>query len=110
MATANFYGKGENLDYVNSGESKIAAGDIVLIGKRLAVAACDIAAGAVGAVIVSGVFKLPKAAEALTMGALVYWDATNACVTATSTSNTLCGFCTEDAAKDDATVAVKINA
>lgn len=110
MAKADYFQKGENLDYANSGESKISAGDIVLIGARLAVAACDIAAGAVGAVIVSGVFKVPKAAEALTMGAAVYWDATNECVTATSTGNTACGFCTADAASDDATVPVKINA
>lgn len=110
MAKADYYGRGENLDYTNSGDEKIAAGDIVLIGERLAVAACDIEAGAVGAVITDGVFKLPKASEALTMGAVAYWDATNACVTATADGNTLCGYCTEDAAKDDATVPVKLNA
>lgn len=110
MAKADYFQKGENLDYVNSGSDVIGAGDIILIGKRLGVAACDIATGAVGSVAVSGVFKLPKAAEALTMGTPVYWDATNSCVTATSTSNTLCGFCTADAAEGDATVPVKLNA
>lgn len=105
---ASFWNKGERIDHVASAD--LAANEIVVIGARIGVAGADIASGEKGAVYVEGVFKMPKASGAITAGALVYWDATNKCITTTSTDNTLAGFATEAAASGDETVFVKINA
>lgn len=106
---ASFWNKGERIDHVASAD--LAANEIVVIGKRIGVAGADIASGAKGALYVEGVFKMPKASsEAITAGAEVYWDATNKCITATSTDNTKAGFATEAAAAADEIVLVKINA
>lgn len=55
----------------------------------------------------AGKLELPKEASlAIAIGAVVYWDATNGCITTTSTSNTQCGFCIEAAAAADTTVLI----
>lgn len=110
MATANFFQRGESIDYVNAGSAKIDAGTIVLLGVRLGVAGCDIAPGETGSLHVEGVFEIPKASGAITAGAPVYWDATNSVVTTTSTNNTLCGYAVAAAASGDTAALIKINA
>lgn len=110
MAKATYFQRGEALDYTNSGATKIDAGTIILLGTKIAVAGCDIAAGDVGSVHVEGVFEMPKATGAITVGAAVYWDATNSVVTTTSTNNTLAGYAVAAAASGDDTCFVKINA
>ena len=107
---AKYVQRGEALDFTNSTENKINAGDVVVLGTRIGVAGSDIAAGAVGAVHVIGVFEFPKATGAITLGAAVYWDDTNKKITTTSTSNTLAGFAVAAAASGDETALVKINA
>lgn len=111
--------EGKTIDYPNSSGSDIAAGDVVVAGVRVGVAMADIVDGTTGAIAVEEVFGLPKAAEALTIGALVYWDADGdpvdgtagtGAMTATSTDNTLAGYVTEAAASGDALVNVKLNA
>lgn len=110
MSKAAYYQRGETLDYKNSGSEAIEAGEIVLIGNRIGIAATLIKSGQLGTVDVVGVFAMPKAAEAITIGALVYWDAAAGNITATSTKNTLAGYAAADAGADDAEVLVKINA
>lgn len=107
---AKFIQNGEALDFTNASGSKINAGDVVVFGSRVGIAAADIANGATGAVHVVGVFEFPKATGAITLGAAVYWDATNKKITTTSTSNTLAGFAVAAAESADETVKVKINA
>lgn len=110
MATAKFWQKGERIDYINSTGSKIAANTIIPFGSRIAVAGADIPAGEKGALVVEGVFELPKDSAAITAGAEVYWNADDAVITATSTGNTLAGYAVDAAAEGDAKVLVKINA
>ena len=105
-----YFQRGESLDYTNAGSAKIEAGDVIVLGTKIGVAGCDIAVGAVGSVHVEGVYKFPKATGAITIGAAVYWDATNENITTTSTSNTLAGYAAAAAASADTTVLVKINA
>ena len=67
---------GSTIDYTPA--AAVAAGDVVVQGKLVGIALTDIAAGALGALAVVGVFDLPKAsATEFTAGASVYWDATN---------------------------------
>lgn len=105
---ATYIQQGLSLDYKNSGSAKIEAGDIVVFGSKLTVAATEIAVGAVGTLETTGVFEMPKkASEAITAGAKVYFSADDG-ITTTSTSNTEAGFAVAAAAAEDATVRVKI--
>ena len=129
MATATYFQRGEAIDYVNSGDSKIAAGTILLFGSRLAVAGCDIPAGEAGSLFVTGVFRMPKeyaaSDKALTAGQNVQWDNSNSYIKSavaqvvgtggdagkvTTEASPVHGFVVEAAASADETVLVKINA
>ena len=99
---------GKNLDYTNAGSDTIAAGTVVSLTTRVGIAAGDIAAGAVGALAVEGVFAFAKDNAAITLGAAVYYDATNGVMTATATDNVPAGYAVAAAAAADATVVVKL--
>lgn len=59
---ADYYSKGEYLDYFNNTNSKIIAGDIVNLNTMIGVAVYDIPVGKVGfkSVVVTGVYKMKK--------------------------------------------------
>ncbi len=61
--------------------ANITSGSGVLVGSLFGVAETDIANGAQGAILVEGVFDLPKTpSQAWTVGQLIYWDgATSRC-------------------------------
>lgn len=108
MAHATYIQRGAVLDYVNSTNATIEAGTIVSLTTRCGVAAADIPAGTTGAVMVEGVFELPKATGAITLGAACYYVAADGKVGTTASSNIPCGYCVEAAASGDATVKVKL--
>ena len=84
---ANYVQRGEAIDYLNSGETTIEAGDVVIIGKHIGVVGCDIPAGEVGSLHVQGVFEVPKkASEVLAVGDNVTFDTTNGVSKATETT------------------------
>lgn len=101
MASADYWQRGETLDYTNGTGAKINAGDILPLGDRLGVAGCDIPDGAAGSVHVTGVFKMPKdygeSGKALAMGQAVYWDSTNSCIKAAVAQETSGGSVTTEA-------------
>ena len=75
MATANFVHDGKSIDYTPGAD--VTAGDVVVQNDLVGVAKLDIAANVLGALAVTGVFDLPKAAgvgEAIAAGTKVYWD------------------------------------
>lgn len=118
MATATYIQRGESLDYVNSGESAIAVGTVVVLGTHIGVAGDTIAAGAKGSVHVTGVFKFPKAASdgGITLGQSVVWDNTNSVIAAydpTANTNTgngsIIGYAVSAAATAATEVYVKLN-
>lgn len=124
MATAKFWQNGGHLDYVNSTGSDIEANTVILYGSRIAVAGGDIPNGAKGALIVEGVFELPKdygdSGKAITAGQEVYWDDDNSCIKAavaqvvtegavTTEASAVHGFAVAAALTTDKTVLVKIN-
>jgi predicted RecA/RadA family phage recombinase len=104
---ASYFQDGDLIDYTPS--SAVAAGDVVVLNDLVTVAPRPIAANALGAVAVEGVFTLPKASGAIGQGAIVYWDSTNSNITTTSTSNKRAGKAAAAAASGDATVKVLIN-
>lgn len=110
MSKAEYWQRGETLDFVNSTGKVIEANTIIVLGQRMGVAGTEIPAGEKGTVHVEGIYSFPKAkSTAITAGALVYWDKTNNCLTTTPTSNILAGYAAEAAGENDATVLVKIN-
>ncbi len=107
MKTA-FVNRGESLDYVNAGTSKIEAGDIVSLVSRIGVAGCDIPAGETGAVEVIGLFDMPATATAaVAVGTELYFDGTG--ITDTKGEKGIAaGYCAKAFAAGDATIRVKL--
>ena len=111
MATATFIHDGNAIDYTPG--SAVAAGDVVVQGDLVGVAKQPIAADALGALAVRGVFDFPKAAgvgEAIAAGAKVYWDAGDAEAKedAESGANKYLGKVAAAATDDDTTVRVRL--
>ena len=112
MATATFVHDGNAIDYTPG--SDVAAGDVVVQGELIGVARTPIAASALGALAVRGVFDFPKAtggSTAIAAGANVYWDVadTEAKEDSESGANKLIGKTIAAAGDDDATVRVRLN-
>jgi predicted RecA/RadA family phage recombinase len=101
--------RGEALDFVNSGDAVIKAGEVRVIGSRIGVIGDDIAPGAVGSIEVEGVFEFPlSASTAVAQGDAVYWDAENKKITNTSSGNTAAGYAAAAAVATDEVITVKI--
>lgn len=102
----NFVKRGHTLNYLNSTGSTITSGSVVIVGKLAGVCETDILDGQVGAVLIEGVFNLPKAAGfTIAQGDQIYWNATTG-VTKTAT-DTWIGTAFEAALTGDLTAEVK---
>jgi predicted RecA/RadA family phage recombinase len=87
----------------------VTSGDGVLVGSIFGIASTTALAGEMVAITVTDVWTLPKATGAITVGAKLYWDATNKVVTTTASGNSLIGAATSAALSGDATVPVRLN-
>lgn len=85
-----------------------SSGQGALIGTLFGVAVVDVSSGSEAAFAMEGVFELPKAADAITLGAKLYWNDTNKNLTTTASGNTLVAKAVASAQTGDATVAVKL--
>jgi predicted RecA/RadA family phage recombinase len=110
---AAFVQVGESIDYTPV--AAVAAGQVVVQGSMIGVAKTPIAAGALGALAVKGVFDVVKANEQQALGAALYWDADGnpyggtagtGCATTTAGGNTFIGFAQAAAGATDETVRV----
>jgi len=112
MATATFVHEGESVDYTPG--SDVAAGDVVVQADLVGVAKQPIAASALGALAVTGVFDFPKTAgvgEAIAAGAKVYWDAGDSVAKTDDETgaNKYLGKTIAAAGDDDETVRVRLS-
>lgn len=114
---AEYVQRGEAIDYANNGAAAIEAGDVVIIGKHIGVAGCDIPVGAVGSLHVEGVFRIDKkASEVLAVGDNVTFDNTNGISKATDTTvgdsgavgSDVHGYAVEAAEAADTTAVIKL--
>ncbi|KJS40363.1 MAG: hypothetical protein VR70_05840 [Rhodospirillaceae bacterium BRH_c57] len=88
----------------------VTSGDFVLIGSLFGVAASTADAGDDVVISTVGVYELPKlGAQAWTVGAPIYWDATESHMTTVSTDNTLVGVAVAVAANPSDTGLVKLD-
>jgi predicted RecA/RadA family phage recombinase len=110
---ARFIQEGGSIDYTPS--SAVVAGQVVVLGSMIGVAKTAIAANALGALGVKGIFDVVKANEQQALGAALYWDADGnpyggtagtGCATTTSSGNTFIGFAQALAGATDETVRV----
>jgi len=112
MATAKFIHDGNAIDYTPA--AAVSAGDVVVQADLVGVAKLDIAADALGALAVVGVFDFPKATgagTAIAAGANCYWDVADgeAKTDAEGGANKLIGKCVRAAADADATVRIRMS-
>jgi len=115
MTQARYVQDDESIDYTPS--SAVEAGQVVVQGSVLGIAKIPIAANALGALAVEGIFDVAKATGAVNLGAAVYWDADGSPVggtagtgaaTTSSSGNTFMGFAIVAAESGDATVRVML--
>jgi predicted RecA/RadA family phage recombinase len=98
--------KGDILDYTPA--SAVAAGEVVVLGVLVGVAPRPIAANALGAVAVEGVFALPCATGATgAQGSAINWYATSG--VADATTGIAAGKLAKARAAADTTVHVILN-
>jgi predicted RecA/RadA family phage recombinase len=114
-AEATYVTTGRTVDYTPAVSGGVAAGEVVVQNDLVGVAAQAIASNKLGALTVEGVFDVQQAAEIITAGKPVYWDADGNSVsgtagtgaaTATPTGNTFMGFALKTSAAADSTVQI----
>ncbi|NYE62193.1 putative RecA/RadA family phage recombinase [Duganella sp. 1224] len=107
MAT-NYVQEGDVLDFTAA--AAVASGAVIVLGKRIGVAARAVSQGSVGAAHVTGVWEIAKlTTDVVGQGDLLYWDAQNSRLTTTAASNVQAGYAASPAAAGAATVQIKIN-
>ena len=110
MPTVTFIHDGDSIDYTPA--LAVDAGDVIVQDEMVGVAKLDIAAGALGALAVAGVFDFPKStgsSSAIVAGDNCYWDADNEVATTTASTHKLIGKAVKAAADDDTTVRILMN-
>ena len=105
---AKFLYSGSGIEY--SPVADTPAGTLIICGDLAAVNNHMIKAGTTGFISIEGVYAVEKDEKAVSVGAKVYWDVTNAVATATEGENTFIGHAVAAAAATDECVMVKLNA
>lgn len=101
-----FLHEGNSIDYTPG--AAVDAGKVVVAGDIVGIAPYAIAANVTGALNVTGVYRKPKDANAITYGAKVYAVAATGVITATAAGNVYAGKCTKAAAAGDAEVEFRL--
>lgn len=104
---AIYFQRGDIIDYTPAQD--VAAGDVVVIGDLVGVAKLDIKAGTLGALALTGVYKVSKGAGEIAAGTVLYWDATANTVVETGTDLPVFGIAVAGAASADAFVLARLN-
>lgn len=105
----NFVQEGRYITFTAAGP--VASGQGVLMGALFGVATTDASNGQTFEIATFGVYTLPKAAGAITVGQLLYWDAAAGEVTTSSDSgaNKLIGAAIKAAGSSATSVPVRLN-
>lgn len=104
---AKFIHNGAAIDYTPTAD--VTAGDVVVVGDVVGVAARDIPANSLGSISVEGVFEFSKASSlVVAAGDRVYYNAGSGNATKTNTDKAL-GYAVAAAANGATAVAVMID-
>lgn len=94
---AEYWQRGESLDYTNTGATTIEANSIIDLKTRIAVAGTAIEPKMTGSIHVTGIYRIKKAdSTAIDLAAPVYYSATG--ITVTADKNTPVGYAAEASA------------
>ena len=108
MAKAEFWQRGEALDYTNTTTATIPANTIVKIGDHIGVTGTDIEPNKVGSLHVGGIWEIPKTGtKKIDMGATVYFDGDG--IPDTASGNTAVGYAAAPATAEDTKILVKLD-
>ena len=108
MAKAEFWQRGEALDYTNTTTATIPANTIVKIGDHIGVTGTDIEPNKVGSLHVGGIWEIPKTGtKKIDMGATVCFDGNG--ITDTAAGNTAVGYAAASATAEDTKILVKLD-
>lgn len=111
----NYIQKGDVIPFTATAAK--TSGQVVVVGSLVGVSMTDVANGSTGELAIEGVFDIPAATAAISVGAAVYWDADGdpvggtagtGAATATATDNTLMGYAIAAKAAAAGTVRVKL--
>ena len=110
---AEYWQKGNAIDYTNGTDATIPAGTVVSLGSRVGIAGTDILPGQLGSVITEGAFIFAKttSTEVIALGAAVYFDGTGVTTSAETndTPNVPVGWAIKASTASDANVIVKLD-
>ena len=107
--TAEYWQRGETLNYENATAKVIPAGTVINLKERIGVAGTDILPGKVGSIHMMGVYSMKKAeSKEISMGASVYLSATDGTITDEAIGNTPAGYAAAAAVSADETILVNI--
>lgn len=104
MAFEAQYVSGDVLAIDHTPGSAVSAGQVVVQGDLTAIAHRDIAASALGALCIGGVYTVTAAGAYATVGTKVYWDDSANKVTTTSSGNKVFGVTLEASAGDGSAI------
>lgn len=107
MPRAVYVHEGRRIDYTPP--SNVAAGDVVVIGDLVGVAAADIAAGQAGALAIEGVFEFPKSSGTIPAGMIIFWNAPTRVATLVAEGNVPLGKSVRIAASNAVRVWVRLS-
>jgi len=104
----NFVQAGENITFFAAASATSGAG--VKLGNLFGIASGDAGIGDPLVLVTAGVFEMPKvAADDITLGAAIYWRASDGLVTTTASGNTKIGVSVRSAGNPSASVRVRLN-
>lgn len=104
----NFIQSGDVITFI-APAGGVQSGAGVLAGSLFGVAATTAAAGEEVECTLKGVFELPKAADDVSFGERLYWDASEKNLTTDDVDNTLVGAAVAPAGVGASTVRVRLN-
>ena len=108
MPQATFVREGQSIDYTPAAD--VALGEVIVLGDLVGVASHEIKANQLGSLAVEGVFDFAKAAGAIGMGTILYWDdPANVVSTSAAGGKKQIGKAIRAAAAADTTVRVKLS-
>jgi predicted RecA/RadA family phage recombinase len=109
--SANFVQESDRINYLNTGDTTIVRGDVVIDGSLVGVALGSIAPGELGVVKTDGVWDVDASSTAtFAVGATVYFDKSDKqCVAATTDDTITLGCAVEEKTAGATIVQVKLD-
>lgn len=104
----NFVHIGDNVTI--PAPATVTSGEAVKVGSLFGIASTDALTGEALTISTTGVFEMPKvAADAIDVGAPIYWRSSDGLVTTTASGNTKIGVAVSDAGNPSGSVRVRLN-